>query len=425
MGIHVLVRWYLNSLRPSDAYMHQLLRLWATELAPTITNLINQSIEKSHFPTAIKKSELSPLFKNKDSLITDNYRPLSILSSVSKIFEKVFNQQLYDYFKHIMSGLLSIMSGLLSAFRKKYGCHHVLTRLIEVCKQALDKYMHVGLLLLDLSKAFDWLPHKLLLCKLHAYGVSRDACDLLCSYLTNRSQRVKISSVKSDWVKLIIWVPQGSVLGPMLFNVFINDVTCVVENTCPLYNYADDNTLAFWHNGLDDSRLNFEYDSKIAIEWFQENHMKVNVSKFQSIVLKPRGVIPDVEFHVSGHSLKPVSSFILLGVKIDERLSFDDHISALCAKASHQISALRRIVKYLTMDNRMSIYNAFLASNFNYCDTVWHFCSNRSLYKLEKVHKQALKVVLNDYLISYRNLLKKVSEATLYVSRLKAIAIEA
>ena len=141
--------------------------------------------------------------------------------------------------------------------------------------------------------------------------------------------------------------------------------------------------------------------------------------------MKPKGVIPDVEFHVSGHSLKPVSCVKLLGVKIDERLTFDDHISALCAKASHQISALRRIVKYLTMDNRMSIYNAFIASNFNHCNTVWHFCSNRSLYKLEKVHKQALRVVLNDYSSSYRNLLDKVSKPTLYVSRLKAITIEA
>ena len=211
----------------------------------------------------------------------------------------------------------------------------------------------------------------------------------------------------------------------MLFNVFINDLTYVVENTCPLYNYADDNTLGFWHNELDDLRLNFEYGSKIAIDWFQENHMKVNVSKFQSIILKSKGAISDVEFHVSGHSLKPVSSVKLLGVQIDERLTFDDHISALCAKASHQINALRRIVKYLTLENRMSIYNAFIASNFNYCNTVWHFCSNRSLYKLEKIHKQALRVVLNDYSSSYRNLLDRVSKPTVYVSRLKAIAIEA
>ena len=200
----------LNKTDPTKATGYddippKLLKLGATELAPTITNLINQSIEKCRFPTASKKSELSPLYKNKDNLIADNYRPLSILPSVSKIFEKVFNQQLYDYFKHILSGLLS-------AFRKKYGCHHVLTRLIEDCKRALDKHMHVGLRLLDLSEAFDRLPHKLLLCKLHAYGVSRDACDLLCSYLTNRTQRVKISSVKSDWAKLIKGVPQVSVL---------------------------------------------------------------------------------------------------------------------------------------------------------------------------------------------------------------------
>ena len=141
--------------------------------------------------------------------------------------------------------------------------------------------------------------------------------------------------------------------------------------------------------------------------------------------MKSKGAISDVEFHVSGHSLKPVSSVKLLGVQIDERLTFDDHISALCAKASHQINALRRIVKYLTLENRMSIYNAFIASNFKYCNTVWHFCSNRSLYKLEKIHKQALRVVLNDFSSSYRNLLDRVSKPTLYVSRLKAIAIEA
>ena len=112
------------------------------------------------------------------------------------------------------------MSGLLSVFRKKYGCHHVLTRLIEDCKHALDKHMHVGLLLLDLSKTFDCFPHKLLLLKLHAYGVSRDACCLLCSYLTNRSQRVKISSVKSDWAKLIKGVPEGSVSGGRFKNTY-------------------------------------------------------------------------------------------------------------------------------------------------------------------------------------------------------------
>ena len=285
--------------------------------------------------------------------------------------------------------------------------------------------MHVGLLLLDLSKAFDCLPHRLLLCKLHAYGVSRDACSLLHSYLSNRFQRVKISASRSDWVQMTKGIPQGSILGPMLFNIFINDLIYVVNDVCPLYNYADDNTLAFSHSDMDILRTKLEEGSSIALHWFDENHMKANISKFQSIILRPKGSISDVSFCISEHILKPIPCVKLLGVKIDDRLSFDDHISSICQRVSYQINGLRRIMKYMTIENRISIYNAFLAANFTYCNTVWHFCSNRGMYMLEKVHKKALRVVLNDCISSYRDLLDKVSKPTLYVARIKAIAIEA
>ena len=218
--------WIWKRLLGMIIFHPKILQVAADELVFPITNLINLSIEASCFPSNLKKSELSPLFKAKDSLLSENYRPLSILPSISKVFEKVFNQPLYEYFT-------LILSDLLSAFRKKYECQHVLTKLIEDNKSALDKHMHVGLLLLDLSKAFDCLPHRLLLCKLHAYGVSRDACSLLHSYLSNRFQRVKISASRSDWIQMTKGVPQGSILGPMLFNIFINDLTYVVNYVCP------------------------------------------------------------------------------------------------------------------------------------------------------------------------------------------------
>ena len=211
----------------------------------------------------------------------------------------------------------------------------------------------------------------------------------------------------------------------MLFNIFINDLIYVVNDVCPLYNYADDNTLAFFHSDMDILRTKLEEGSSIALDWFDENHMKANISKFQSIILRPKGSISDVSFCISEHILKPIPCVKLLGVKIDDRLSFDDHISSICLRVSYQINGLRRIMKYMTIGNRISIYNAFLAANFTYCNTVWHFCSSRGMYMLEKVHKKALRVVLNDYISSYRDLLDKVSKQTLYVARIKAIAIEA
>ena len=132
------------------------------------------------------------------------------------------------------------------------------------------------------------------------------------------------------------------------------------------------------------------------------------------------------KFHwIPEGTLRPVSCVKLLGVNIDDRLSINDHISSTCFRVSHQINGLCRITKYITTENRISIYNAFLAANFTYCNTVWHFCSNRSLCMVEKVNKKALRVVLNDYVFTYRDLLDKVSKPTLYAARLKAIAIEA
>ena len=204
-------------------------------------------------------------------------------------------------------------------------------------------------------------------------------------------------------------VPQGSILGPMLFNIFINDLIYDVNDVCPLYNYADDNTLAFFHSDMDILRAKLEEGSNIALDWFDENHMKANISKFHSIIPRPKCSISDVSFCISEHILKPIPCVKLLGVKIDDRLSFDDHISSICLRVSYQINGLRRIMKYMTIENRISIYNAFFAANFTYCNTVWHFCSNRGMYMLEKVHTKALRVVLNDYISSYRDLLDKVS----------------
>ena len=138
----------------------KLLKLAPEEFSVPLTALFNESLKKMCFPSDLKMSELAPLFKNKDSLLFGNYRPVSILPCTSKLFEKIYHDQLYDYFNELLSSLLA-------AFRKHFSCQHVLLKLVEDCKLALDQKKYVGLILMDLSKAFDCLPHRLLLCKLY------------------------------------------------------------------------------------------------------------------------------------------------------------------------------------------------------------------------------------------------------------------
>ena len=179
---------------------------------------------------------------------------------------KVYHDQLYEYFKEILASLFT-------AFRKKISTQHVLLKMIEDCKAALDRHEHIGLILMDLSKAFDCPPPpppQLLLSKLYFCGLSKNACTLLKSYLQNRRQRVKLESARSEWSILQKGVLQGSVLGPLLFNVFMDDLFFKLCDRCSLYNYADDNTISISHSDIDElkaiTRLQWNGDTVVRIE---------------------------------------------------------------------------------------------------------------------------------------------------------------
>ena len=161
----------------------------------------------------MKWAEVSPVYKNSDNLKKNNYRPVSVLTAISKTYETVMNNQMVEHFD-------ALFNDLLSAFRKLYGCQTLLLKFIEDLKAAMDKSHKIGAVFMDLSKAFDCLPHGLLIAKLHAYGLSTAACQLVLNYLKERKQRVKITNCRSTWKTLTKGVPQGSILGPLLFNVF-------------------------------------------------------------------------------------------------------------------------------------------------------------------------------------------------------------
>ncbi len=318
------------------------------ELSPTITKLTNECIDSLTYPHDMKKAEVAPLFKTTkvNDMLKENFRPVSILPILGKILELVMADQLKLYFDNIFNIKLG-------AYRKRYGCDNILVKLVETWKKALDEKKFVGTVLMDLSKAFDCIPHSLLISKLYAYGVSESACIFLVSYLTNRHQRIKIQTKRSLWSLLTKGVPQGSILGPILFNIFINDIFLFIEN-CDLTNYADYNTLSSSSNTIDALVQILQTDVKSSINWFKNNYMQANADKFQVMFLKPlrsKQNLPKY-FALDNIEIEVKNKVNLLGITIDDKLNFDEHISTMCKNAGRQLNVLFRFHKKFWITNK-------------------------------------------------------------------------
>ena len=208
---------------------------------------------------------------------------------------------------------------------------------------------------MDLSKAFDCLPHDLLLLKLRAYNLSENALNLIDDYLSNRKQCVKVGTYFSTWQNICKGVPQGSILVPVLFNVFLNDIFNFVKEN-KLYNYADDNTLS--HSGPDLNVLvkSLEKERAILIDWFANNNMKANPNKFQAIAIGNKSTNGNIKFYLDGNEILCENEVKFLVVTIDCQLKFNTHISEICTKASRQLNVLKRIGKHLSKLGRLTIY---------------------------------------------------------------------
>ena len=372
------------------------LKVIAREICVPLTDCINSGILNGIFPDELKLADVTPIYKKSDPDDKVNYRPISILPSLSKIYEKVIYKQLNSFFE-------TKLSALLCGFRSKYSTQHALSNLLFDWQSCLDKSGVVGTILMDLSKAFDCLPHDLLLAKMHAYGVEHQSLKLIKSYLTNRHQRVKLNSVFSSWKQITIGVPQGSILGPLLFNIFLNDL--LLKNlTSEVCNFADDNTLYKCGQYAEDVIAALQLDLKIVLNWFEANQMMANPGKFQFMLL---GNKQSMNLEISEVKLKPAKSVKLLGLDIDHKLKFDSHISTICKIASAKIKSLSRIRNALDENQARLLYNSFILSQFNYCSIIWMFCSKSSYKKIEKIQKRGLRIVYNEQQMSLEELLSR------------------
>ena len=385
-----------------DKLPAKLVRAGAAQLSGPLSLIVNNCFNQAKFPTECKLAEVSPLYKKDNQLIESNYRPVSILTCLSKIIEICMNNQLKDFNQNVLSSLIS-------AYRPGYSCQYSLMKLVEDLRQALDKGKSAALLLMDLSKAFDCLPHDIMAAKLKAYGMSVHAVRLLINYLRHRKQRVKIGEHTSEWMELLKGVPQGSILGPSLFNLFVNDFIFFLKNTDPV-NYADDNTLEAIGNSLCETIQKLRADADISLDWFDENSMKANPNKFQFMVPGK----DETDFSFRDITLKHETFVNLLGISVDQNLDFKIHVNNVCRKAGRQLNALRRKSKLLNQRAKTKVFHAFIQSNFNYCPLIWVNQNKTDLSRLEKVQERTLRLVYNDSSSDYCDLLTRAKISSVF-----------
>ena len=346
----------------SNISAKQLKQVEKVIIGPLMEIWNKEIINNKKFPSKLKYADLTPIFKKLECVLKENYRPVSILPVVSKIFERIMQKQMKVYIE-------IYLSPFLCGFRKGYNTQYALTSMIEKWKKHLDNNGFAGALLMDLSKAFDTLNHELLIAKLEAYGFNRDALAILISYLSERWQRTKINTSFSTWSDILSSVPQGSILGPLLFNIYINDLffQIVYTHAC---NFADDTTLNAFSTKLEDLLYNLEYDIQSAIMWFDINYMKLNKDKCHFLVSD--NITEHLWTKVGDELIWESREVKLLGITIDKNLNFNSHLTTLCKKVGQKVTALARVARLLPFHQRRLILKTLLSLNSHIAP--WYGC---------------------------------------------------
>ena len=260
----------------------------------------------------------------------------------------------------------------------------------------------------NVTERHDRIFHDFLIAKLAAYGFDYQSLRIMESFLSNRQQRTKINSAFSRYSEIIYGVPQGSILGPLFFNVYICDIFFdIIE--CDIASYADDNTPYNFDFSLDNVISNLEKSTNSLLNWFRENHMKANADKCHLLVSSNESCTAKIE----DFSIKNSTEERLLVVKFDSNLSFENHVTSLCKKASQKLHALARISHYMDLNKRRNLMKAFITSQFSYCLLIWMFRSRNLNNKINRIHEGAPRLVYQNNL-SFSELLDLDNSVTVY-----------
>ena len=340
----------------NDEISNRLLKSIKCEISKPLTIIINQSLETGIFTDALKVAKVKPLFKKGDNCCLNNYRPISLLPPISKIFERFMYTQLYSYFN-----VNNLLSDQQYGFRSQHSTELACFKLVDYILKEMDNIRDIKIpasIFLDLSKAFDTLNFNILLRKLQHYGIDGVSLNLIKSYFTNRFQYVQYEIADSCLLEVKTGILQGSILGPCFFSILINDlVNCSTKFQFLMY--ADDTTIYF--NLKDFPLINKEVEINSELEkvntWLKFNKMAINVDKSKCMFFHKRRAIAPLKFSMNNKTIDVVHNFNYLGIMLDAHMSWKSHIAMVSNKLSRINGILHRL-KYLYPQNILSHYTS-------------------------------------------------------------------
>lgn len=367
-----------------------ILKECANELGPALSLLFQASLNQGTVPPDWKTAMITPLFKKGDRSKASNYRPVSLTSICSKIMEHIIHSHIMNHFdRH------HILHDAQHGFRKKRSCESQLLLTVQDLAKGIDDKSQIDAVLLDFSKAFDKVPHKRLSLKLDNYGVRGNILKWINDFLSGRSQTVVCEGNESPPADVVSGVPQGTVLGPLLFLAYINDMPDSTSSTIRLF--ADDALMYRTINNPDDaSKLQEDLDK--LQRWEDMWQMAFNPDKCEVLRLtqKKNNIIRH-NYTIHGHTLQTVDQAKYLGITLDSKLSFNPHIDNICKKANRTRAFVHRNTKNCPRHVKIAAYHTLIRPQLEYCSSVWSPHTVNNIDKIQAVQRRSARSIMNDW----------------------------
>lgn len=382
----------------TDGISSKLLKQIIPEILDVITHIFNNSLSTGIVPSKLKTAKVNPVFKSGDKHKFTNYRPISILPSISKLLEKIVYNRIHDFITEH-----KILSSNQFGFRKNRSTYMAINNLYDTITTAIDNKLCTVGIFLDLSKAFDTLDHSILLQKLNHCGIRGTSNLWIENYLSDRQQFVVFNGKNSPTNTIRCGVPQGSILGPLLFLLYINDLpNC--STTLKFILFADDTNIICTCKDPNTLETILNNDLEIISNWFKLNKLSLNISKTNYMIFKSKyNRNTDINFRIiiDNKQLDQVNTTKFLGILIDDKLSWNAHTTHVCSIISKYNGIIRKVKQFLPVDSLSTLYNTLVYPYLNYCAIIWADNNNSHRDSILLLQKKIVRTCTNSLWLAH------------------------